>query len=85
MISISTAKTPQVSRRTERKVRSGDTVTIRCQRINSDKEVEEVEIEVPAAVYNNIQGNSEENGNLVRNSKERRSLGSKLRRLILKD
>ena len=85
VISISTTKTPQVSRRTERKVRRGDTVTIRCQRINSDKEVEEVEIEVPAAVYCNMQGNSEAEATLVRNSKERRSLGSKLRRLILKD
>ena len=61
-----------------------DTVTIKCQRLNSHKEVEEVEIEVPANVFNNIE-TDDVDYNLVRNSKERKSLGSKLRRLILRD
>jgi len=59
-------------------------VTIKCQRLNSHKEMEEVEIDVPANVYNNIE-TVEVDCNLVRNSKERRSLGSKLKKLILKD
>ena len=51
--------------------------------MNSHKEMEEVEIDVPANVYSNIE--SIDNGyQLVRNSKERRSLGSKLKKLILK-
>ena len=62
-----------------------ETIVIKCQRLNSHKEVEEVEIEVPATVYNNIQKQSDTACNLVRNAKERRSLGSKLKRLILKD
>ena len=60
-------------------------MTIKCQRLNIHREVEEVEIEVPATVYYNITSDSEVESNLVRNCKERKSLGSKLRRLILKD
>ena len=65
-------------------MKNKDTVTIKCQRLNSHKEVEEVEIEVPAVVYDNIE-TDDVDYNLVRNSKERKSLGSKLRRLILRD
>ena len=83
--SITTTKTPMKSRRSGKKVKNEETIVIKCQRLNSHKEVEEVEIEVPANVYNNIQKQSDTESNLVRNSKERRSLGSKLRRLILKD
>ena len=61
-----------------------ETVTIKCQRINSHKEVEEVEIEVLANVYKNIES-GDSDSNLVRNSKERKSLGSKIKRVILKD
>merc|ERR1719483_1816865 len=45
VISISTIKAPLVSIRTVRKVKDMDTVNIKCQRLNSHKEVEEVEIE----------------------------------------
>ena len=65
-------------------MKEGETVTIKCQRINSHKKVEEVEIEVLANVYNNIKS-GDSDSNFVRNSKERKSLGSKLKRLILKD
>ena len=58
-------------------------VTIKCQRLNSHKEVEEVEIEVPVVVYNNIESDDVDY-NLVRNSKQRKSLGNKLKQLILK-
>ena len=30
-------------------------VTIKCQRLREDRTFEEIEIEVPAGVYNNIQ------------------------------
>ena len=30
-------------------------VTIKCQRFREDRTIEEIEIEVPAGVYNNIQ------------------------------
>ena len=61
-----------------------ETVTIKCQRINSHKEVEDVEIEVLANVYKNIES-GDSDSNFVRNSKERKSLGSKRNRLILKE
>ena len=60
-------------------------MTIKCQRLNIHREVEEVEIEVPATVYCNIKSDSEQDCNLVRNCKEIRSVGSKLRGLLLKD
>ena len=77
-------------------------VTIKCQRLREDRTFEEIEIEVPAGVYNNIQtvGSrgcinlldlilfaSKQPGDLSqcsRNSRERRSFGSRLRSLILK-
>ena len=31
-------------------------ITIKCQRLTADKTYEEVEIEVPAPVYKNLQG-----------------------------
>ena len=66
-------------------MKNEETIVIKCQRLNSHKEVEEVDIEVPASVYNNIQKQSDQESQLRRNAKERRSLGSKLKRLILKD
>ena len=66
-----------------KKVKDKDMVTIKCQRLNSHKEVEEVEIEVPVVVYNNIESDDVDY-NLVRNSKQRKSLGNKLKQLILK-
>jgi GTPase SAR1 family protein len=84
VLSISTTKTPHVTRRQVNKVKKEETVTIKCQRINKHKEVEEVEIEVLANVYNNIES-GDSDSNFLRNSIERKSLGSKLKRLILKD
>jgi len=85
VISISTNKTPLVSRKEGKKVKSEEMIIIKCQRLNSHKEVEEVEIEVPANVYNKIHDNSDVNCNLVRDSKDRKSFGSRLKRLILRD
>ena len=67
-----------------KKDKNAKTVTIKCQRLNIHRQVEEVEIQVPATVYYNIKSDSEADCNLVRNSKERKSLGTKVRQLILK-
>ena len=61
MISISTTRTPRVRRRgeiKEEKERGEKTVRIRCGRLNNEREYEEVEIEIPLSVYNNMQTES---------------------------
>ena len=71
MISISTIKAPLVSKRPVRKVKDLDMVIIKCQRINSHMDVEEIEIEIPANVYNNIEIDDID-CNLARNYKVRK-------------
>merc|ERR1711915_450658 len=85
-ISIITSKTPLLPRKVEKKPKSEETVIIKCQRLNVQKVLEEVEIEVPANVFNNLQSDDvPSNTDLLRHSNERRSLGSKLKKLILKN
>ena len=67
-----------MSRRSGKTNKTEETIVIKCQRLNSHKEVEEVDIAVPANVYKNIQKQSDPESHLVRNAKERRSLGGKL-------
>ena len=59
-ISINTSRTPKTERRTERRdggrVEAERMVSIKCQRLRPDKTYEEVEIEVPEAVYNTMRG-----------------------------
>ena len=59
-ISINTSRTPKTERRTERKeggrAEAERMVSIKCQRLRPDKTYEEVEIEVPEAVYNTMRG-----------------------------
>ena len=74
--SITTTKTPMMSRRSGKKGKNEETTVTKCQRLNSHKEVEDVEIEMPANVYNNFQKQSDKESLLVRNYKERRSLRS---------
>ena len=57
------------------------TVKIKVERLTRDKQVEEVEIEMPLNVYNNIENNETE---FVRNSGRRKSLACKLKNLILR-
>ena len=64
-------------------------ITIKCGRLNEDKTYEEIEVEVPAPIYDTIQlyndtSASPSGGGLMsaRGAKERRSLGSKLRNLF---
>jgi len=86
VLKVSTGRTPSVARRVLRKnqtSRGDEMVTIKCQRLTEDRTFEEIEIEVPAGVYNNIQTPGDLS-QCSRNSRERRSFGSRLRSLILK-
>jgi len=65
------AKTPKTSRKTT----TGEKmITIKCQRLTADKMYEEVEIEVPAPVYETLQGREGEAGR----GRERRTGGGGL-------
>jgi len=57
-------------------------IKIRCQRLNEDKIYEEVEIEVPAPIYETLQACNEPSS-MERKKKE--TLGSKLKNLFLRD
>jgi len=84
VLRVNTGKTPVVARRGERKEgKPEEMVTIKCPRLTADRTYEEIEIEVPAGVYNNIQMTGELS-QCSRNSRERRSFGNKLRRFLLK-
>jgi len=84
VLSISTGKTPILGRRNARKVQeeAEKLVKIKVERLTRDKQVEEVEIEIPVSVYNNMQNNEE--SDFVRNSGRRKSLACKLKNLILR-
>jgi len=78
MISVST-RTPGPRRRGE--VDKGErTVRIRCERLNLDREYEQVEIEIPLSVYNNMQAQSDPLEN--RNSTIRKSLVNRIKRMF---
>jgi len=81
VISIKTGKTPVLSRRNMQRQMEEQTVKIKVERLTRDKQVEEVEIEMPLNVYNNIENNETE---FVRNSGRRKSLACKLKNLILR-
>merc|ERR1711950_59015 len=65
VISIRTGKTPVLPRRNMQTQMEEQTVKIKVERLTRDKQVEEVEIEMPLNVYNNIESNETE---FVRNS-----------------
>ena len=51
LLSLSGPRTPKLNR----KSRDNDkTVTIKCQRLNSERQYEEVEVEVPAPIYDTL-------------------------------
>ena len=59
-ISINTARSGRSGRSSEAKVETGTgerMVSIKCQRLRPDKTYEEVDIEVPEAVYNTMSNN----------------------------
>jgi len=65
-ISITTKKTPKVARKTGNKDKDKQNggqeekmITIKCQRLTADRTYEEVEIEVPAPIYETMQNYTE--------------------------
>ena len=89
----SNSKTPKGSRKSSNASNGGGgerMITIKCGRLNEDKTYEEIEVEVPAPIYDTIQlyndtsASPSGGGGLMsaRGAKERRSLGSKLRNLF---
>jgi small GTP-binding protein len=58
-------------------------IRIKCQRLTEDKIYEEVEIEVPAPVYETMQACNTEPA--AREKKRKESLGSKLKNLFIRD
>jgi hypothetical protein len=58
-------------------------IRIKCQRLTEDKIYEEVEIEVPAPVYETMQACNTEP--LTKDKRKKESLGSKLKNLFIRD
>ena len=86
VLSVSTGRTPMLGRRNQRRALEEEEqmVKIRVERLTRDKQVEEVEIEIPRSVYSNMRENTEAESDFVRNSGKRKSLACKLKNLILR-
>ena len=90
VLSVSTGKTPILGRRNHGRRASAlepepeKMVTIKVERLTRDKQVEEVEIEIPVSVYNNMETSANTDTDFVRNSGRRKSLACKLKNLILR-
>ena len=93
--SITGSKTPKASRKGNKGQANSaggqeaeKTVTIKCQRLTADKTYEEIEVEVPAPIYETIQLYNDTGSLAARatSSKERRkSIGTKLKNLFVKN
>jgi len=59
-------------------------VTIRCERLSSEREVEQVEIEIPLPVYNKMQAQSKGPNRSSRSATRRRGLVHKLWKIFAK-
>ena len=84
ILSVSTNKTPVMSRRMSKQERGEQMVTIKVERLNQDRQMEEVEIEIPMGVYRNMDQEQNCDNDFVRNCGKRNSLASKLRQLMLR-
>ena len=83
------SKTPKACRKSSMKNGTNGTtvektMTIKCQRLTQDRTYEEIEVEVPVPIYETIQLYND-TGSLAARSKERRSLGSKLKNLFTRN
>ena len=55
LLSLNGPRTPKLSRKSHGNGKNEDkTVTIKCQRLNADKQYEEVDVEVPAPIYDTL-------------------------------
>lgn len=75
------SKTPKSSRKS--KSAPEKMITIKCQRLTADKTYEEIEVEVPAPIYETIQLYNDTGSVAAR--KEKRGFGSKLKNLFTKN
>ena len=61
---------------------------LQVERLNKERQMEEVEIEIPASVYNNMQQVERDQGSVrsefVRNCGKRNSLANKLKQLMIR-
>ena len=82
-IVINTSRTPK----TDRKTKSGDKdskkeeeqlVSIKCQRLRPDKTYEEVEIQVPLAVYNTMNSQNSDSQDKSQQQSDKKLLGGAL-------
>ena len=71
-------------RRLSKQDRVEQMVTIKVERLNRDRQMEEVEIEIPVGVYRNMDHEENCEKDFVRNCGKRNSLASKLRQLMLR-
>lgn len=84
ILSVVTNKTPVMTRRMSKQERGEQMVTIKVERLNQDRQMEEVEIEIPMGVYRNMDQEQNCDNDFVRNCGKRNSLASKLRQLMLR-
>ena len=84
ILSVNTNKTPVMTRRMSKQERAEQMVTIKVERLNKDRQMEEVEIEIPMGVYRNMDQDRDCDNDFVRNCGKRNSLASKLRQLMLR-
>jgi len=85
-VSITTTKTPKNNRKSQEKEKekSEKMITIKCQRLTADKTYEEVEIEVPAPIYETMQNYTDNGSVSSRQFTEKRGFGSKIKCLFSK-
>jgi len=88
------SKTPKALRKSSEQTSAASasekTVTIKCQRLTADKTYEEIEVEVPAPIYETIQlyndtGSLAARGTSKEAAGRRKSIGSKLKNLFVKN
>ena len=91
-ISLQMPRSPSDSRRNSMSLKSRPSICpegfikIKCQRLNENKIYEEVEIEVPAPVYENLQATNEQPRRSIGGSfKRKESFGAKLKNLFLRE
>ena len=96
MLSLLSIRTPKSARKTYGNNQSEKTVTIKCQRLNADKEFEEVDVEVPAPIYETLRFYNDEGHDnntpskdkvsqdkpLIVNTAGKKSLASKIKSLF---
>ena len=85
-VSISTTKTPKNNRKAaEKEKEKGEKmITIKCQRLTADKTYEEVDIEVPAPIYETMQNYKDSGSVSSQQLSEKKGFGTKIKCLFSK-